>query len=124
MPIPITAVFDMALERIVITPPATGWPPGRIAIVLLDGGSGLIGLRGEQVVASPAFFFTTSTTPVSNCVMPAPDCTSASPLLLTVPQAIALENLRLALDPLLAGLEAQGIARAAVPLAWTFTVAP
>jgi hypothetical protein len=114
--------FDATTDRIIVLPPAGGWPRGRIAIVLLDGANGLRGANGQPVVASPAFYFARLTVPISNCTMPAANCTSASSVI-PVDQAIGLELLRQNFAPLLAGLEAMGIRRDEVVLAWTFTVA-
>jgi hypothetical protein len=119
-----TAVFDASSNRLVIMPPPAGWPAGhRIAVVLLGGANGLKGPGGEPVVASPTFFFATSTKPFSNCTTPAPNCTSASPFI-PVDQAIGLERLRLAFAPLFTALAAKGIAISDVVLAWTFTILP
>jgi len=115
--------FDPATNRLLVMAPAAGWPAGRVAIVLRGGESGLRGASGEPVVATPAFYFARSTKPISNCTAPAPDCTSATSVL-AVEQAVGLERLRQAFAPLLAAVEARGIARRDVVLAWTFTVAP
>jgi hypothetical protein len=116
-------VFDPSTNRIVVMPPAGGWPLGhRVAIVLRDRASGLQGAAGQPVVASPAFYFARSQTPISNCTAPAVNCTSASSVI-PVEQAIGLERLRQGFAPLFAGLEAFGIPRNEVVLAWTFTVA-
>jgi hypothetical protein len=117
------ARFDDASDRIVIAPPPTGWPVGhRIAVALVGGDGGLAGSRHQPVVASPAFFFARATRPLVVCSS-ATTCVSATPAL-SVAQASALEPLRLALAPLLDALEAQGIPRDRVVLAWTFTIAP
>jgi hypothetical protein len=78
-------------------------------------------VAGEPGVASPAFFFPRATRPIATCVERAPDCRSASPLL-PLEQAIGLEQLRQGLAPLFAGLEAAGLAREQVIVAWAFTV--
>jgi hypothetical protein len=118
-----SAVFDATVNRLVIMPPPTGWPIGhRIAIVLRGGDTGLRGVGNIPVVASAAFFFARSPVPLSNCATPAANCVSASPEVLPVEQAIGLERLRQAFAPLFAVLEAQGIPRDVVVIAWTFTV--
>ena len=68
MPLAVSSIaFDPNTNQIVVMPPATGWPRGhRIAIVLRDGTNGLRGAGGQPVVASPAFYFARSTTPISN----------------------------------------------------------
>jgi len=102
-----------------VTPPAGGWPVGHQIAIAVHGE--VFSVAGEPVVASPAFFFARAARPIATCVELAPDCRSASPLL-PLEQAIGLERLRQGLAPLFAGLEAVGIAREQVIVAWAFTV--
>jgi hypothetical protein len=121
---PVLGVADPASTEIPVTPPPGGWPVGhRIAIAMVGSPSGLKGVGGIPVVASPAFFFARGTSPVSNCVKPAPDCVSATPAL-TVEQAIGLERLRQALAPLITALVSLGVPRDQLVLVWTFTISP
>src|SRR5262249_30017677 len=102
--------------------PATAWPSGHtIAIAVLGGPNGVRGADGRAVVASPAVFFARSTRPRSNCTAPRPNCTSASPFI-PLDQAIGAERLRQALAPMFAFLDAQGIPRNQVVVAWTFGI--
>ena len=117
-----TSVFMPASNQLLISPPAAGWPVGhRIAIVLRGGESGLKGANMQPVVGTPAFYFARSAQALSNCTAPAPNCTSATNVL-PVDQAIGLEQLRQALAPLFTALEALGIPRTEIALAWTFTI--
>ena len=121
---PSSVTFDATMNRLIIAPPAGGWPVGhRVAVALRGSPGGLTGVGGVPVVASPAFFFVRSPVPISNCTMPAANCTSATPVL-TVPQAIGLEQLRQLLAPLIGALEKLGVPRGELVLAWTFTVGP
>jgi hypothetical protein len=121
---PVLGVTDPASTQISVKPPPGGWPVGhRIAIAMVGSPSGLKGVGGVPVVASPAFFFARGENPVSNCVMPARDCVSATPVI-PVEQAIALEKLRQALAPLIKALVALGVSRDEIVLAWTFTISP
>jgi hypothetical protein len=112
--------LDSGMAQLSIMPPATGWPLGRVAIVLRGGDTGLRGAGGQPVVATPTFYFARSPSPISNCTS-ALDCTSATPVL-TTEQAVALEGLRQAYAPLLAAVEARGLSRNDIVLVWTFTV--
>lgn len=116
--------LDPTGARLLVGPPAGGWPAGhRFAVVLRGGSTGLRGAKGEPVVASPTFFFLRSTRPLCAAAAAGAACKSTVPLL-TDAQAAALEPVRLALAPLLMALEASGVPRDDVVLAWTFTVAP
>jgi hypothetical protein len=117
----ISPAFDPTTDHLVTMPPATGWPAGRVAIVLRGGDNGLRGANDEPVVATPAFFFARSPVPVASCTMPQPGCSSPTTVL-TLEQAIGLEQLRQAYAPVFAALEARGLPRDQVPLLWTFVV--
>ncbi len=118
-----TATFDSATNRLVVMPPPSGWPVGhRVAIALRGSPGGLLAPGGIPVVASPAFFFARSATPVATCATPMPGCMSTTPAL-PLEQAIPLEQLREALAPLVNALEQLlGVPRGELALAWTFTV--
>src|SRR4051812_31383647 len=89
-----TAAFDPQANRLIISPPPTGWPIGhRIAIALRGGSGGLMGEGGVPVVASPAFYFARSATPLVTCAPAGANCASVTPAL-PLDQALALEQLR------------------------------
>lgn len=114
--------FDPATFQLTIRPPMGGWPAGhRIAIALRGSPGGLVGMDGVPVVAGPTFYFARSLSPLSNCAMAAPGCTSATPVI-PVAEAVQLEQLRQALSPLLSALVGLGIPRGELALVWTFFV--
>lgn len=106
-----------------ILPPA-GWKSGHsYAVVLVGGANGLKAENGSPVVGSSVWAFTRSKTPLVTCSdLTAPDCRSTTALL-TNEQAVQLEPLRRSFQPLLDQIEASGIARNDVALAWTFKIA-
>jgi hypothetical protein len=122
-------------SQIVITP-TQRWTPGHTFGVAVFGGqdpNGVRGAGGEQVIASPTFFFLRSARPlVDVCEDPLdPACVCTDPTLaschsvtaaLTDAQARAAETERRQLDPVLTQLvDATGRARNDVVLFWTFT---
>jgi hypothetical protein len=119
----VSPTFDPTTAHLVVMPPPTGWPVGRVAVVLRAGETGLRGANNEPVVATPAFFFARSPLPVASCTSPQPGCSSMTPVL-TLSQAIGLEQLRQAYAPLFAALDARGLPRDQVALLWTFVVNP
>ncbi len=115
--------LDEMATTLDVSPPTGGWPVGhRIAVVVRGSPGGLVGAKGEPVVASPAFYLVRSTSPLVQCPATGP-CVSTTPLL-TAQQAFVLEQLRVALAPLLDSVQALGVPRSEIVLAWTFTVGP
>jgi len=144
-PIPgATAVLDPAAPtQISILPPAMGWPAGKlIAVALVAGNNGLKAVNGLPVVGSAVWGLVKSPSPlVTGCDTPLlPDGTpnpACQPAVSVIPSnetdpaarlqdqsrsAALLEAIRLLTNPILTALEAKGIPRDNVPLAWTFPV--
>src|SRR5215472_551291 len=139
-----TAVLDPAgAKQISILPPPTGWPAGKvIAVALVAGDNGLKGSGGLPVVGSAVWGLVKSTSPlVTGCdTLLLPDRTpnpACQPTVSVIPSnetdpaarlqdqsrsAVLLEEIRLVTNPILTALEAKGIPRDNVPLAWTFPV--
>lgn len=97
------------------------------AIALLSGEGGLQGTGGTEVVGSAAFALVRSRASLVTCQdVSAPGCRSKSPLLrsddaeLERTRAVALEQIRLSLQPTLQFLEDNGVLRTAVVSAFTF----
>jgi hypothetical protein len=131
-------------KTLIITP-ARRWQPGHHYTVALFGGqnnpSALKGVKGETVLASPAFFFLRSSTPlVVKCADGMPDCAcpasviasgmdpnmTCQPAALGLDEATALksEQARVALAPAIdqALALSGGQSRANLALLWTFTI--
>src|SRR5215472_7398027 len=139
-----TAVLDPAgAKQISILPPPTGWPAGKvIAVALVAGNNGLQAANGLPVVGSAVWGLVKSTSPlVTGCdTLLLPDRTpnpACQPTVSVIPSnetdpaarlqdqsrsAVLLEEIRLVTNPILTALEAKGIPRDNVPLAWTFPV--
>src|SRR5215831_6047052 len=116
-----TASFDPTTLRLTVLP-AAAWPAGHTIGVAVRAGTGFMrGATGQPVVAAPVFFFARSKSPLSNCTSAGPGCTSASPLI-PVNQAVQLEGLRRALEPLLSAVDTLGVPRDQVAVAWSFTI--
>src|SRR5262249_2248405 len=137
-----TAVLDpVTATQISILPPPTGWPAGKlIAVALVAGNNGLKAASGVPVVGSAVWGLVKSSSPlVTGCDTPLlPDRTpnpACQPTVSVIPSnetdpaarlqdqarsAALLEAIRLVTNPILTALEAKGIPRDNVPLAWTF----
>jgi hypothetical protein len=124
-------------SEIVLPPPAGGWTAGHTyAVALVGGGDGLKGANGEAVVGSATWALARSTESLVTCTdLTAADCRPTTDVIPSdvkdpagkladqTTKAIQLEaGLRRRLVPLFAALEAAGIPRASVALAWTFRV--
>jgi hypothetical protein len=128
--------------QISIVPPPSGWPGDTLlGVALIGGSSGLQGAQGEQVVGSAAWGLVRSSTPLVTCTALTlsdgginPEC---QPTVTVIPSneqdpaarqqdqartAVQLERLRILYQPFLDLLQARGIGRENVALAWTFPV--
>ena len=118
-----TISYDVTTRGINVLPPTGGWGRGRkIAIAVLGGADGVQGTNGRALAASDAWALARSPSPLVDCETLGPDCHSvvkAAPI--TDLQAIGLEGLRRAYEPILDALEAQGIPRVDVSGLWVFS---
>lgn len=115
--------FDEATGSISVTPPNSGWGRGRtIAVAVLGGADGVRSADGLGLVASDAWAFARSASPLVDCATLGPDCHSTVTMTeLSDAQAVGLEGLRRAYKPVLDLLASEGVARADVSGLWVFT---
>jgi hypothetical protein len=115
--------YNSTLKRLTVTPPNGSWGTAKtIAVVVVGGTSGVKGTGEKRVVASQVWALVRSASPLVDCDVLGPSCNSlirAAPISAT--QAVALENLRRAYEPLLNGLAANGVPRRDVAAAWIFS---
>lgn len=131
-----------APAQLVIRPPVGGWTAGHsYAIALVGGTNGIRGAHGEPLVGSLVFQLARMPSPLAVCsdgqyhaggTYPACQATSqmlpsevAEPEAKAADQAstaMAAEALRLRLRPVLDHLEADGVQRSDVAVAWSFKV--
>src|SRR5262245_34026922 len=106
------ATFTAIGTTLDVIAPGGAWIAGHTyGIGVRGGANGVHAADGQQVVASPTFFFARSTTPI-------PPMNA----LLSQPQSVALEQLRLALAPLVDAFTAAGLPRNELAVAWSFTI--
>ncbi len=106
---------------ITISPPTEGWAKSiKVAIAVT---SGVHRADGNPVVGSEVWAMARSASTLVSCSdLTSPDCKPVITLApLSAAQAVQLEALRRGYKPLLDALDAQGVARADVPLLWVFS---
>ncbi|MBX7097809.1 MAG: hypothetical protein K1X89_08860 [Myxococcaceae bacterium] len=115
-----------------VTPPAGGWAPGHTyAVVVIGGASGVQGGNGTQVVGSATWAFIRNKNSLLKCEGTV--CETATELIPSdikddaakrledqTAKATLLERLRLHYKDTLDVVEASGVARTDIALAWTF----
>ncbi len=120
-----TVSYEPANRRVRVS---YSWEKSHTYTVALTGGSnGLKGENGEEVVASPAFKIARVSYPLATCSdLSSPDCRSGNPAIRGTSiederkKVVAMERCRRSLQPGLRFVEARGIPREGVALAWTF----
>jgi len=116
-----TVRFDVAANRVEVTPPNGSWGKGRsIAVAVLGGPAGVRSSSGKPLAASQAFSFVRLSTSLvdSGCAVVTSTCRSVTAL--SDAQAIALEPIRRSLEPVFDSLESTGILREDVAGLWVF----
>ncbi len=118
----VTVSYDDATDQIVVTPPTGGWTKGaRYAVVLTTA---IKGDNGVSLAASDAWALARSSETLVDCEdLASAECKSivtAAPI--SNAQAVGLERVRRGFEPVLDGLEASGLPRVQVALAWTFRI--
>ena len=125
-----------AKSRLDISPPLTGWKAGHTyALALVGGSKGIKGKGGVPVVGTAAWALVRSGKSLVTCADLKTNCSASTTLIPSTEidagkrkadqtaKALQLEGLRLKYKPVVDALTAQGVARADIPLAWTFKVA-
>lgn len=118
-----TVGFELASNRITVTPSQGRWLKGqRVAVVVLGGSSGVQSTTGKPLRASLAFSYArlASSLVDSACSTVGPSCRSVTAL--SDAQAIALEPIRRALLPVFDSLDSTGIQRQDIAGLWVFRV--
>ncbi len=134
-PASVVPAYVVTSRAIRVTPTSGSWTRGHTyAVVLVGGASGLRGAAGEDVIGSSTWALVSSSTPLVTCqdltssdcrpavdVIPSDKTDPAQRLRDQTTTALGAERLRRLYAPVLDALEAKGIPRADVPIAWTFT---
>src|SRR5262249_22596107 len=110
---------------LVVLPPGGSWGKGNhVAVAVLGGDRGVRSPGDRPVVGSAAWALVRGTAPLVDCLdLMSPDCHVLVTLVpLNLARAWGLETLRRGLAPVLDQLEALGVPRSDVAVAWTFRI--